>query len=209
MKKCVCTILLSLVTSFVWAEQYITVADVKVRAGKDLHAGVLGKLKKNTTIEATGVGDAWCKVSYNGIDGYVQEKCLSTPGAELESYQEWDDTDTIFLIIGGVLLMIAIGFGYNYILSRRRKRSRYQRKDVHNHITAHWYQCRHCSVFIHNGTIPQIAGCVHAEEHHWINLGHVGTEMYMCKKCSTVVNVASEPVLDGCASGEDHHWRKF
>ena len=209
MKKCVLSILLSIVTSCTWADQFVTVSDVKVRAGKDPNSRVLGQLKKNITIEATLLDSKWYKVSYKGQDGYVQGKYLSGTAAPLVNESSWDDTNTIFIVIGSILAVIGIVFARSTYLSNKNRGRRYVDKNSLPPKVAYWYQCKHCTVFIYNSTEPQLAGCASSTSHQWINLGHVGADQYMCRKCSTIINVAAEPILEGCAGGEEHHWRKF
>ncbi len=200
------TISLYLITSPLWATQYITGSDTKVFTYKDLHSKTLGHLGKNSTVEATAIDKEWYKIHYNGADGFVQKKYLQEKAAPLIE-DDADDSNTIYIFGGCVLALIAIVAGALYRYAPKKKK-RKQNLVITPQMVVHWYQCRHCSIYIQKNTEASITGCEKAHAHHWIKLGQVGDHKYICKKCSTIINVVSEPSEDGCRDGGQHQWKK-
>ncbi len=204
--KSVLTILLCLFATSSWADQYVITSDTKVFAGNELHAKVLGQLGKNSIVEAEHINGGWYKIHYNGGDGYVQKKFLqekSTPMPE----EEGGDSNTMYIFGGSALALMAI-VGGAWFRYAPRKKERKKNLVITPQMIAHWYQCRHCSIYIQKNTEASITGCEKAHAHHWIKLGQVGEHKYICKKCSTIINVVSEPAEDGCRDGGQHHWKK-
>ena len=205
--KSALAIFLCLLTTPLWANQYITKGDTKVWAAKDVHSTLLGQLGKNSVIEASDAGKGWYRISYNGADGYVQDKYLSDTGASKQPEEETDDSNTIYIFGGGALALIAIVAGAWFRYTPKKK-ERKRNLIITPQMIVHWYQCRHCSIYIQNSTEASITGCEKSHAHHWVKLGQVGEHKYICKKCSTIINVVSEPAADGCRGGEEHEWRK-
>ncbi len=204
--KITLAIFLCLFTSSLWAAQYVTRSDTKVLASKDLHAKVLGQLGKSSVIEATEADKGWYKTHYNGTDGYIQAKYLQETGV-LPAEEESNDGNTIYIFGGGALALIAIIAGAVYRYAPKKKK-RKKNLIITPQMIVHWYQCRHCSVYIQKSSEASLTGCEKAHAHHWIKLGEVGEHKYICKKCSTIINLVSEPAADGCKGGEQHQWRK-
>jgi hypothetical protein len=199
------TILLCLVAYSLLAEPYIVKSDTKVWAANDMHAKVLGSIKMNSTVEVQEEDKGWYKITYNGGDGYVPEKYLKETISQPE--EDSGESNTIYIFGGCALALIVIvaGAWYRYAPKKKGKK---RNLVITPQLIAHWYQCRHCSVYIQKTSEASITGCEKAHAHHWIKLGEVGEHKYICKKCSTIINVVSEPVIDGCKDGGQHHWKK-
>ena len=203
--KSVLTILLCFVATTLWAEQYIVTSDTKVWASNSMHAKVLGEIGKNSMVEVAEEDKGWYKITYNGSFGYVPEKFLKEQAKQPE--EDTNDSNTIYIFGGGALVFLAmvVGAWFRYAPKKKGKK---RNLIITPQMIVHWYQCRHCSVYIQKSSEASLTGCEKAHAHHWIKLGEVGDNKYICKKCSTIINVVSEPVDDGCRNGERHEWKK-
>jgi len=177
-------------------------------AEKDPNSKVLGHIQNHAIIEVTSVSSIWWKINYNGSDAYVQGKYL-TPAGTPGKLVDLNDPDTIFIIIGSILVIFALTGVTRHRISPRYPVPGSSQLSKAKSQFSYWCQCRHCNAYIRNGAEPRTAGCSQSQAHSWINLGEAGTIKYLCKKCSTFVAMKSEPGEEGCLREGTHEWRKF
>ncbi len=208
MKRAILSLLCCLLTITLWGNRYIATGEIKVMAEKDANSKVLGRIQNHGEIEVTGISNNWWKINYNGKDAYILGKHLKQAGRAGDLI-DLNDPDTIFIIIGSVLVIFVIlGGTQRQLAARYPKPGSSQLSKVKSQFS-YWYQCLNCNAYIKNSAEPRTAGCTQAQAHSWINLGEAGDVKYLCKKCSTFVAMKSEPGEEGCLRGGTHEWRKF
>lgn len=201
------------------AEDYIAIRDIKFRDGKGGHGHIIGSIKKNTIVDVSGIDGVWCKITYNGRDGYVKGKYLrqapkppivqKPPVAVKKPWLPFSlDTDSVVGFLMSVLIIAVIIRQTSMFIARRKARAAF-RPEYKKTSATHWYQCKHCRVAIRKDSEPGIAGCSQSSRHLWTNLGEIGDIKYICKGCSTIITVKSEPLAEGCPNGGDHFWKKI
>ena len=209
MKKQFLLILFCLVALSAGANRYRATGEIMVMAEKDPNSKILGRIQNQTPVDVIAVSHKWWKIKYNGGEAYVQGKYLKQAGSS-GRLLDLEDPDTIFIIIGSVLVIITIiSFTGHRLSPRYPIPGSSQLSKVNKSPFSYWYQCMHCNASIRNSAEPRTTGCSRAQAHSWINLGEAGDIKYLCKKCSTFVAMKSDPGEDGCLRGDKHEWRKF
>jgi len=100
---------LTLFSSFVYSQEYITTSDLNVRDKPDSKSNILKVLNQGETISVDSLGENWSKVVLdNGEKAYISTKFIQKANPTSSSISESPDLTLLYIVLGVLFIAYII-----------------------------------------------------------------------------------------------------